>query len=69
MYDLEEEEPNQISISGGRKRKGRKTMKKNLQAQRNMELDIQSISGGSKKRHICKCRTCGKSMNKRRSYK
>lgn len=68
MNDLDDEEP-QISISGGRKRKGRKTMKKNLQAQRNMELDIQSISGGSKKRHFCKCRTCGKSMNKRRRYK
>jgi len=68
MNNLDDEEM-QISISGGRKRKGRKTIKKNLQAQKNMELDIQSISGGSKKRHLCKCRTCGKSMNKRRSYK
>ena len=63
-----DEEPNQIGISGGRKRKVIKTIKKNLLAQKNIELYIQYISGGSKKRHFCKCRTCGKSMNKRRRY-
>ena len=45
-----------ISISGGKKKK---TIK-NIMAQNNMDEDIKSISGGS---HICKCFTCGKSMN------
>ena len=45
-----------ISISGGKKGK---TIK-NIMAQNNMDEDIKSISGGS---HICKCFTCGKSMN------
>ena len=40
----------------------KKTFKRNLTAQRNMEQDIQSISGGSRRRHTCKCKTCGKSM-------
>lgn len=42
----------------------RKTFKINPKAQRNMEMDIQSISGGSRRRHMCKCKTCGKSMTK-----
>ena len=42
----------------------KKTFKKNIAAQRNMEQDIQSISGGSRRRHTCKCKTCGKSMKK-----
>ena len=42
----------------------RKSFKKNHKAQRNMEMDIQSISGGSRRRHTCKCKTCGKSMTK-----
>jgi hypothetical protein len=42
----------------------RKTFKKNKKAQQNMNIDIQSISGGSRKRHTCKCKTCGKSMKK-----
>ena len=45
-----------ISISGGKKKK---TIK-NIMAQNNMDQDIKSISGGS---HVCKCATCGKSMN------
>lgn len=43
---------------------GRQTFKKNQNAQLNMEQDIQAISGGSRRRHICKCKTCGKSMTK-----
>jgi hypothetical protein len=45
---------------------GRKTFKKNKKAQRNMEMDIQSISGGSRRRHTCKCKICGKTMKKSR---
>jgi hypothetical protein len=45
----------------------RKTFKKNQKAQQNMQMDIQAISGGSRRRrHTCKCKTCGKSMKKSR---
>ena len=42
----------------------KKTFKQKSQAQRNMDMDIQAISGGSRRRHTCKCKTCGKSMKK-----
>ena len=42
----------------------KKTFKKNQKAQQNMQMDIQAISGGSRRRHMCKCKTCGKSMKK-----
>ncbi len=40
----------------------KKTFKRNLKAQRNMEMDIQSISGGSRRRRMCNCKKCGKTM-------
>jgi hypothetical protein len=43
-----------------------KTFKKNKKAQENIQMDIQAISGGSRRRHTCKCKTCGKSMKKSR---
>jgi hypothetical protein len=44
---------------------GRKTYKKG-KAQRNMDMDIKAISGGSPRRHTCKCKICGKTMKKSR---
>lgn len=47
----------------------RKSFKKNLTAQKNMNMDIQAISGGSRRRKMCKCKTCGKSMKCCKSMK
>jgi hypothetical protein len=47
----------------------RKTFKINSKAQRNMEMDIQSISGGSRKRNTCKCKVCGKIIKYSKSMK
>ena len=40
----------------------RKTFKRNRTAQQNMNTDIQAISGGSRRRKMCNCKKCGKSM-------
>ncbi len=47
----------------------RKPFKKNLTAQQNMNMDIQAISGGSRKRRTCKCKICGKTMKYTKSMK
>ena len=40
----------------------KKSFKRNRTAQQNMNMDIQAISGGSRRRKMCNCKTCGKSI-------
>ena len=47
----------------------RKTFKRNRTAQQNMNMDIQAISGGSRRRKMCNCKKCGKSIKCCKSMK